>query len=88
MEELHKPVLLSEVLEILQPSAGESYLDLTAGYAGHAGKILAVTRNYKESVLVDRDINAINFLSKKYPDGEFGLEMLHEDFYNAAQSLI
>lgn len=88
MEELHKPVLLSEVLEILQPSAGESYLDLTAGYAGHAGKILAVTRNYKESVLVDRDINAINFLSKKYPDGEFGLEMLHGDFYNAAQSLI
>ena len=88
MEELHKPVLLSEVLEILQPCAGESYLDLTAGYAGHAGKILAVTRNYKESVLVDRDINAINFLSKKYPDGEFGLEMLHKDFYNAAQSLI
>ena len=88
MEELHKPVLLSEVLEILQPSAGESYLDLTAGYAGHAGKILAVTRNYKESVLVDRDANAINFLAKKYPKGEFGLEMLHEDFYNAAQSLI
>ena len=31
MEELHKPVLLSEVLEILQPGTGESYLDLTAG---------------------------------------------------------
>ena len=88
MEELHKPVLLSEVLEILQPNSGESYLDLTAGYAGHAGKILAVTRNYKESVLVDRDSNAINFLTKKYPLGEFGMEFLHEDFYNAAQSLI
>ena len=88
MEELHKPVLLSEVLEILQPGTGESYLDLTAGYAGHAGKILAVTRNYKESVLVDRDSNAINFLTKKYPLGEFGMEFLHEDFYNAAQSLI
>ena len=88
MEELHKPVLLSEVLEILHPKEGESYLDLTAGYAGHAGKILAVTRNYKESVLVDRDSNAINFLTKKYPLGEFGMEFLHEDFYNAAQSLI
>ena len=88
MEELHKPVLLSEVLEILQPSAGESYLDLTAGYAGHAGKILAVTRNYKESVLVDRDENAIKVLSEKYPEGEFGIKLLHEDFYNAAQSLI
>ena len=88
MEELHKPVLLSEVLEILQPRAGESYLDLTAGYAGHAGKILAVTRNYKESVLVDRDENAIKVLSEKYPEGEFGIKLLHEDFYNAAQSLI
>ena len=88
MEELHKPVLLSEVLETLQPNPGESYLDLTAGYAGHAGKILAVTRNYKESVLVDRDSNAINFLTKKYPLGEFGMGFLHEDFYNAAQSLI
>ena len=88
MEELHKPVLLSEVLETLQPDPGESYLDLTAGYAGHAGKILAVTRNYKESVLVDRDENAIKVLSKKYPEGEFGIKLLHEDFYNAAQSLI
>ena len=88
MEELHKPVLLSEVLETLQPSSGESYLDLTAGYAGHAGKILAVTRNYKESVLVDRDENAIKVLSEKYPESEFGIEILHEDFYNAAQSLI
>ena len=88
MEELHKPVLLSEVLEILQPGMGESYLDLTAGYAGHAGKILAVTRNYKESVLVDRDENAIKVLSEKYPESEFGIKLLHEDFYNAAQSLI
>lgn len=88
MEELHKPVLLSEVLEILQPNPGESYLDLTAGYAGHAGKILAVTRNYKESVLVDRDENAIKVLSEKYPDCEFDIKLMHEDFYNAAQSLI
>ena len=52
MEELHKPVLLTEVLEALNPQPGESYLDLTAGYAGHASKILDVTRNYKDSVLV------------------------------------
>lgn len=62
MEELHKPVLLSEVLEVLQPRRGESYLDLTAGYAGHASKILDVTQNYKAAVLVDRDANAIKVL--------------------------
>ena len=48
MEELHQPVMLKEVLEVLNPKPGESYIDLTAGYAGHASKILDVTRNYKK----------------------------------------
>lgn len=81
MEELHKPVLLSSVLEVLQPQPGESYLDLTAGYAGHASEILDVTRNYKDSTLVDRDENAIKILQKKYC--ESGIEIKHESFYNA-----
>ena len=82
MEELHKPVLLSEVLEVLKPRLGESYLDLTAGYAGHASKILDLTRNYKESVLVDRDSFAIEFLKGKYESEP--LEIVNEDFYSAA----
>ncbi len=81
MEELHKPVLLSEVLAMLQPKLGESYLDLTAGYAGHASEILDVTRNYKGSVLVDRDENAIEVLREKFKGK--GLNLLHEDFYSA-----
>ena len=88
MEELHIPVLWQEVLEVLQPKSGESYLDLTAGYAGHAGKILAVTRNYKDSVLVDRDEFAIDYLTEKYQDGESAsLSIVHDDFYNAALHL-
>ena len=58
MEKLHNPVLLSEVLAELHPEPHESYLDLTAGYGGHAKEILDVTQNYKESVLIDRDIEA------------------------------
>ncbi len=81
MEELHKPVLLSEVLAVLQPQLGESYLDLTAGYGGHASKILAATQNYKTSVLVDRDQNAIDILKEKFKGKELGL--LHSDFYGA-----
>ena len=80
-EELHKSVLLSEVLEVLKPRPGESYLDLTAGYGGHASEILAVTRNYKESVLVDRDPFAVDFLKGKY-QGE-PIKIVNEDFYNA-----
>lgn len=81
MEELHQPVLLSEVLEVLQPKPGDGYLDLTAGYAGHASKILDVTQNYKASVLVDRDENAIRELKKKF-DGE-PIRIVKSDFYSA-----
>lgn len=81
MEELHKPVLLSEVLEVLQPRSGESYMDFTAGYAGHASEILAVTRNYKDAVLVDRDENAIRELEQKFKSQP--VRIVHADFYSA-----
>ncbi len=82
MEELHKPVLLSEVLECLKPTLGDSYLDLTAGYGGHASKILDVTRNYKEAVLVDRDDFAVDFLIEKYKSES--IKVVKSDFYSAA----
>ena len=85
MEEIHKPVLLSEVIANLDPKYGEKYLDLTAGYAGHASKILAVTQNYKDAVLVDRDENAIKYLTKNLNSE---VEIIHDDFYSATQSII
>ena len=85
MEEIHKPVLLSEVVATLDPKKDEKYLDLTAGYAGHASEILAVTQNYKDAVLVDRDENAVEYLTKNLP-GE--VKIIHDDFYNATQLLI
>lgn len=80
-EELHKPVMLKEVLEVLEPEVGESYIDLTAGYGGHASEILAATRNYKDAVLVDRDPFAMEFLKGKY--GSEPIKFVNLDFYNA-----
>lgn len=86
MEEYHKPVLLSEVLSVLEPQPNEAYLDLTAGYAGHASAILDVTRNYKDSTLVDRDDYAVKILKGKYKSEP--IEILHMDFYSAALQLL
>lgn len=86
MEELHKPVLISEVLQVLRPQLGESYLDLTAGYGGHAAEILDVTRQYKTSVLVDRDQFAVQYLSQKFSGKD--LRIMHNDFYNAVLQLL
>ena len=81
----HVPVLLDATLDTLHPIEGENYLDLTAGYGGHARRVLERTKNYEASVLVDRDSFAIAEL------GEFtekGVTLLHTDFVSAARSLV
>ena len=86
MEKLHSPVLLSEVLASLSPKPGESYLDLTAGYGGHAAEILDVTQNYKDSVLVDRDEFAVEYLKQKF-EGQ-PVTIIHDDFYSSMLQLL
>ena len=82
---LHVPVLLEQSLSILQPKKGKSYLDLTAGYGGHAKEFLKITKNYKDSVLVDRDEFAI--LNLKALQAK-GAELMHTDFISATEKLI
>ncbi|MBR3322156.1 16S rRNA (cytosine(1402)-N(4))-methyltransferase RsmH [Candidatus Saccharibacteria bacterium] len=85
MEKLHIPVLLSEVLAGLNPQLHESYLDLTAGYGGHARSILDVTRNYKSAVLVDRDEFAAEYLAQEFPPTT---TIINTDFYSAVLQLL
>ncbi len=80
----HIPVLLDATLRELAPKHGESYLDLTAGYAGHASKVLEKTGNFKDSVLVDRDDYAIMHLK---PLEDQGVRLMHTDFVSAARQL-
>ena len=82
---LHVPVLLNDVVRLLNPKDGESYLDLTAGYGGHARAIVERTHDYRGMTLVDRDefaqANLAAFVSK-------GAELIHADFVSAARQLI
>jgi len=82
---LHIPVLLESTLELLKPAKGENYLDLTAGYGGHASRFLDITGNYTESVLVDRDDYAIKRLKSL---SDKGVRLLHTDFVSASGQLI
>ena len=82
---LHVPVLLEDVLAVLNPRPGESYLDLTAGYGGHAGAILDKTANYTEATLVDRDEMAISQLEAF---ADHGVRLMHTDFVSAARRLV
>lgn len=81
----HIPVLLEEVLQYLSPQTGDSYLDLTAGYGGHAREVLDRTGNYAESVLVDRDPRAQSYLQEEF--GVAGVSLQDTDFLTASQEL-
>lgn len=82
---LHLPVLLEEVLTVLAPKPGDSYLDVTAGYGGHAAKVLERTQAPAKATLIDRDENAINELSERFK-GE-NVDIRRQDFLTASENL-
>jgi len=81
----HVPVLLHEVIDILEPKHGEEYLDLTAGYGGHASEIIAITES--SAVLVDRDGNAIADLETRFAQNK-QVELINQSFNEACLALV
>ena len=82
---IHKPVLLGAVLTCLAPAKGNSYLDLTAGYGGHAQAVLDHTQAPSLMTLVDRDETAITALK---PFESQGVTVLHAGFEEASTTLL
>jgi 16S rRNA (cytosine1402-N4)-methyltransferase len=85
-QNLHQPVLLREIADALDPKPGESYLDETAGYGGHAKAIAKLLGGKGKITLVDRDSQAIAYLDKL-----FGLDkrvrIVNSDFLSASREL-
>lgn len=82
---IHEPVLLKEVLQFLKPQAGETYLDVTAGFGGHAAAILGLTKNDAEAVLIDRDKAAVEALQEKFAGS--GAQIIYKDYLGASEEL-
>ncbi|MGK2896676.1 MAG: 16S rRNA (cytosine(1402)-N(4))-methyltransferase RsmH [Candidatus Saccharimonadales bacterium] len=83
--QLHVPVLLDAMLRSMRPQLNETYLDLTAGYGGHAHAFLERTARYEGSFLVDRDAFAHEHLQDL---ADKGVQTLKLDFLTAAQQLV
>jgi 16S rRNA (cytosine1402-N4)-methyltransferase len=81
----HIPVLLEATLQYLNPREGDSYLDLTGGYGGHAQAVIGITKNPEASVLVDRDPEAVKSLRTRF--AKTGIKIIQSDFYTASQKL-
>lgn len=61
----HKPVLLKEVLEVLNPGPGEIAVDCTLGGGGHAEEILKKVSEEGFLLGIDADPNAVNNFNLK-----------------------
>lgn len=51
----HRPICVDEILAILKPQPGDTALDATLGYGGHAGEILKLIGPKGQLIGVDQD---------------------------------
>ena len=84
----HQPVLLDEVLRVLDPRPGQSYLDGTAGFGGHAAAVLerlgGVDGAAESVTLVDRDEAAVMALKERFGDD---VRIMRSGYLEAAETL-
>ncbi len=86
-QQIHQPVLYKEVLEILATKPKDRYLDLTAGYGGHASKVIDRVGKDGMAILVDRDQNAIQVLDELFGQDP-RVEILGGDFMSVSRQLL
>ena len=66
MTQRHIPVLQQEVLEVLKPTESDTYVDLTAGFGGHASLVLDKLGPKGQAYLVDQDQVALQALHNTF----------------------
>jgi 16S rRNA (cytosine1402-N4)-methyltransferase len=64
----HLPVMLREVMELLNPRVGGVYVDATIGYGGHSENILKLIGSDGKIIGIDRDEEALNIAEKRLSD--------------------
>ena len=61
---MHKPVLIKEVLEYLNPQEGENFIDCTFGFGGHSLAILEKNKPDGKVLGIEQDKEVLEFAPK------------------------
>ena len=85
-ENLHKPVLLAETLQLLNPQADEIFVDATLGLGGHSEAILA---NFAKTRIIgiDQDAEAIDLANKRLENFSERIKVFQANFSDIKQVL-
>jgi 16S rRNA (cytosine1402-N4)-methyltransferase len=80
----HRPVLVSESVELLAPRAGSLVVDGTCGGGGHTAEIL---RSGADVVALDQDPDAIDFAQEKLSEYGARVTLVQANFREAGKVL-
>ena len=78
MDPTHDPVMLSEVIELLDPARGGLFVDCTVGLGGHGRAVLdaGATR----LLGLDRDQHALEIAAQVLAPWQDRVELVHADY--------
>ncbi len=76
----HEPVLLAEVLELLEPSAGQVVVDCTVGFGGHASALLERVGSEGFLLGIDLDGSYLEETRRRLEEIGNNFELWHGNF--------
>ncbi len=79
VENIHKPVLLAETLQLLDPQPNEVFVDATLGLGGHTEAILSISADI-QAIGIDRDARAIELAKERLAKFGNRFQVLHANF--------
>ena len=87
-ERVHRPVLVAEVLAVLEPSEGERFLDLTVGAGGHAIEIASRVGPGGLVLGTDFDADILEEAQKRFAEaGVANARLFHGNYADAREFL-
>jgi 16S rRNA (cytosine1402-N4)-methyltransferase len=80
-QEIHKPVMLMEVLEYLNPKPGQTIVDATLGMGGHSTQILQGISPEGRLIGIDRDQESIRLAQERITgSGQSNAQFVYGNF--------
>lgn len=83
----HAPVMVEQVLALLNPAPGEVALDATVGRGGHAAAIMPRLAPGGRYIGLDLDRDNVEHVRRRFADPPVELTVLHADFAEAPSSI-
>lgn len=83
----HTPVLLKEVIALLDPKPGEHVVDATIGAAGHAAALLERTAPQGKLLGIDLDLSALKTAQRNLENLSQRITFVHDSFDRLTQIL-